>query len=322
MENLQNMYDKEKIEQALSVLVQLEMPEEQQNTRTAMCLLALLDLTEGKEWREAGNPTIGIRYILDFIRDQIGIPYAENTRETVRDESVKPMVAAGFLLRNPDKPDRATNSPLTVYQITSEALKLFRKFDTAQWEKALAGYLSERPTLASLYAREREEQRTVIKLNNNDEIRISAGEHSSMIKKVLEEFKTRFAPDAVILYVGDTGEKWGRFDKEAMAKLGIRVEMHGQMPDIILFSPSKNWLYIIESATSNGPIDGRRYEELLKLLAGCKAGLIFITAFPDRKTMRKFLSVLAWETEVWVADAPGHLIHFDGDKFLGPHKNT
>jgi hypothetical protein len=143
-----------------------------------------------------------------------------------------------------------------------------------------------------------------------------------MIKKVLEEFKTRFAPDAVTLYVGDTGEKWGRFDKETMAKLGIRVEMHGQMPDIILFSPGKNWLYIIESATSNGPIDGRRYEELLKLLAGCKAGLIFMTAFPDRKTMRKFLSVLAWETEVWVADAPSHLIHFDGDNFLGPHKNT
>ncbi|MFS2517149.1 MULTISPECIES: BsuBI/PstI family type II restriction endonuclease [Parabacteroides] len=27
---------------------------------------------------------------------------------------------------------------------------------------------------------------------------------------------------------------------------------------------------------------------------------------------------IAWETEVWIAENPGHMIHFNGDRFIGP----
>ena len=49
--------------------------------------------------------------------------------------------------------------------------------------------------------------------------------------------------------------------------------------------------------------------------------MIFVTAFPDRALMSKYLPDISWETEVWRADSPTHLIHFNGDRFLGPHES-
>jgi hypothetical protein len=307
------------IDQALSILIALGIPREQHNDRTAMCLLALVDLYDDKKWDQATNPTHGIRGILDFIREKMKIPYAENTRETIRDESVKPLVAAGILERNPDAPNRSTNSPATVYQIAPEALDLLKKFGQTEWNTALEEYLSSRVTLIERYARRRTELQVKIKVGNSD-IQISSGTHSELIKQILEQFVPMFAPNAKTLYVGDTGSKWGLFDADRLAELGVEVSRHGQMPDVLLYDEEKNWLFLIESVTSNGPIDGRRYEELLGLFGKSKAELVFVTAFPDRKVMRRYLHVLAWETEVWIADAPDHLVHFNGEKFLGPHK--
>jgi hypothetical protein len=313
------MSNQEKIEQSLTILTALGMPDEQRNNRTAMCLLALVNLHDDMVWQDAQNQLLGIRGILDFIRTTLNVPYAENTRETIRDESIKPMVAAGFLMHNPDQPDRSTNSPATVYQITGEALTLIKNFGTNEWGPALTAYMTDRVTLVELYAHKRDMPRTTINLREGGEIRISAGEHSSLIKQILEDFCPRFAGGEITLYVGDTGHKWGFVNREKLEELHVQVTTHGQMPDVVLFLPDKNWILLVESVTSNGPIDARRHEELLHLFSGCTAGLVFITAFPDRKTMRKYLNVLAWETEVWIADAPDHLIHFDGEKFLGPY---
>jgi hypothetical protein len=313
------MANSELVEQALSILMALGMPREQQNDRTAMCLLALLDLYDNETWDQAKNPTLGIRGILDFIRNKMKVPYAENTRETIRDESIKPMVAAGILIKNPDTPQRAVNSPATIYQIRAETLDLLKKFGEVNWNSLLIEYLGSRQTLVERYARRREGLLLRIKDGEND-IRLSPGSHSQLIKQILEEFAPRFARNTSILYVGDTGDKWGLFEIDKLTELGVEVSKHGQMPDVLLYDREKNWLFLIESVTSNGPIDSRRYEELTRLFAGSSANLVFVTAFPDRRIMRKYLSVLAWETEVWVADAPDHLIHFNGDKFLGPRE--
>jgi hypothetical protein len=313
------MANRELINQALSILKSLGLPREQHNDRTAMCLLALLDLYDDKTWNQAEDPTLGIRGILDFIRQKMEIPYAENTRETIRDESIKPLVAAGIVDRNPDAPNRSTNSPATVYQIAPETLDLLKKFSQTEWSHALEEYLGSRVTLIERYARKRTDLQVKIKVGNSD-IQISSGTHSDLIKQILEKFVPMFAPNATTLYIGDTGSKWGLFDADKLAELGVEVSRHGQMPDVLVYDEHRNWLFLIESVTSNGPIDGRRYEELLGLFGKSKAELVFVTAFPDRKVMRKYLHVLAWETEVWIADAPDHLIHFNGDKFLGPHK--
>lgn len=313
------MSNSELMEQALSILIALGLPEQQHNNRTALCLLALLDLHDEKTWDQSENPILGIRGILDFARQKFKISYAENTRETIRDESIKPMVAAGILIKNPDAPYRAVNSPATVYKVDPDTLNLLRTFGGVQWGSALTDYLRNQTTLVERYARAKVAQQLNIS-DGEREITLSPGDHSGLIKKIIDEFRPRFAPNSAILYVGDTGAKWSVFERDELAKLGIEVAKHGQMPDVLLFDFAKNWLFLIESVTSNGPIDGRRYEELLSLFGAGKAELVFITAFPDRKIMRKYLNVLAWETEVWIAEAPDHLIHFNGDKFLGPHK--
>ena len=126
-------------------------------------------------------------------------------------------------------------------------------------------------------------------------------------------------PGGVLIYAGDTGEKWGYFDKELLAKLGVAVDGHGKMPDVVLYYPDREWLLLVESVTSHGPVDGKRHEELARLFAKSKAGLVYVTAFPSRAIMARYLGEIAWETEVWCADAPSHLIHFNGERFLGPY---
>jgi hypothetical protein len=124
----------------------------------------------------------------------------------------------------------------------------------------------------------------------------------------------------VLVYAGDTGDKMGYFDAPLLAGLGVAVDSHGKMPDVVLHFTRKNWLLLVESVTSHGPVDGKRHVELAKLFKDSKAGLVYVTAFPNRTLMGRYLSEIAWETEVWVADAPSHLIHFNGVRFLGPYE--
>ena len=151
------------------------------------------------------------------------------------------------------------------------------------------------------------------------EIVLSGGMHSSLIKSVIEEFAPRFVPGATLVYAGDTGSKWGQFDNGLLSRLGVTVDAHGKMPDAVLYYPDKNWLVLIEAVTSHGPVDSKRHAELTKLFEHSSAGLVYVTAFPSRAVMTRYLGDIAWETEVWVSDAPTHLIHFNGARFLGPH---
>jgi hypothetical protein len=207
-----------------------------------------------------------------------------------------------------------------VYQIESGTLQLLRSFGTAAWNEKLQVYLQGRETLAAQYAKERQMLKLPVKLATGETIRLSPGDHSELIKAVIEEFAPRFVPGGVLIYAGDTGEKWGYFDKDRLGEIGIKVDGHGKMPDVVLYYPAKKWLLLVESVTSHGPVDGKRHAELARLFSGAKAGLVYVTAFPSRSVMTRYLGEIAWETEVWVADAPTHLIHFNGERFLGPYE--
>lgn len=315
------MEENKHIIKALQVLEALGLPRPQRNERSALCLLALLNLTPEKTWEQAENPLIGITPIMDFSRKHYGKDYAPNTRETVRKHSVQPFVEAGIATYNPDKPDRPPNSPDTVYQILPETLMLLKTYGTEKWEQSLKQYLSTRKTLAQRYAKERLQKLVPVQIAPGKEIKISPGEHSELIRAIVENFAPRFAPGAALVYVGDTGKKWGYFDKELLTNLGVMVDKHGKMPDVILYHREKNWLVLVESVTSSGLVDGKRHAELARLFAGAKAGLVYVTAFPSRSVMTRYLGEIAWETEVWVADAPSHLIHFNGPRFLGPYSD-
>jgi hypothetical protein len=307
------------VDNALKILISLGLPRAQQNERSALCLLALLDLQPDRKWAEAKNPLMGITPIMDWIRDHYKKTYAPNTRETVRRQTMHQYVDGGIALYNPDKPNRPVNSPAAVYQIAPAALALLRSFDTKAWSAELTAYLAKHQTLAARYAHERKQNLIPVQIAPGKQITLSPGEHTELIKAIIEDFGARFVPGGVLIYAGDTGEKWGYFDAVLLSKLGVSVDAHGKMPDVVLYYPERNWLLLSESVTSHGPVDAKRHAELARLFANATAGLVYVTAFPNRAIMSRYLGDIAWETEVWVADAPSHLIHFNGERFLGPH---
>jgi hypothetical protein len=313
------MSDHPRITEASAILAALGLPGAQQNERSALCLLALLDLGPDQAWSQAGNPLMGITPMMDFSRDRYGKHYAPNTRETFRRQSMHQFVAAGLALYNPDNPARPVNSPKSVYQIEPETLALLRAYGSRNWERKLAAYLDKRGTLAERYAQPREVARIPIHIAAGKRIRLSPGEHSALIKAIVEEFASRFVPGGLLIYAGDTGEKWGYFDKATLEHLGVRVDAHGKMPDVVILDPLRNWLILVEAVTSHGPVDGKRHAELATLFADSIAGLVYVTAFPSRAVGSRYMAEIAWETEVWVAEAPTHLIHFNGSRFLGPY---
>lgn len=310
---------KKKVTEALSILVDLGMPRAQLNERSALALLALLDLTPGKEWSKAQDPLIGITPIMDWARKHYNKRYAPNTRETVRRQTMHQFVQAGIALYNPDQPGRPVNSPHAVYRIEPGCLYVLRSFGSKNYKKRLAAYLVKRETLADQYAKPREMKKVPIRVAAGQQVRLSPGEHSELIRALWEEFGPRYVPGGQLVYAGDTGGKWGYFDRELLASLGISPDDHGKMPDVVIYDPKRNWLILAEAVTSHGPVDAKRHQELYAIFHHCKAGLVFVSAFPNRRVFTKYLQAISWETEVWVADNPTHLIHFNGTRFLGPY---
>jgi adenine-specific DNA-methyltransferase len=318
-DNTDPVQAKRRVEEALSVIQALGFPRAQQNERSALTLLALLALTPAIAWSEASNPLIGISEMMEYFAAHYGKRYAENTRETVRRQTIHQFVDAGLVVANPDDPERAVNSPDFVYQIEASALELLRTFRSEEWPLALAAYLDSRETLQQRYAQERQMVRIPVQISSNKDIALSSGGQNILIKHIIEEFGSRFTPGGSVLYIGDAAGKFAYFESERLENLGIQVEAHGKMPDVLIHHAASNWLIIVEAVTSHGPISPKRRLELQRLFSNSTAGLVFVTAFLTRKVMTKYLSEIAWETEVWVAESPSHLIHFNGDRYLGPY---
>lgn len=314
------MSKEKKLQEALSVLKSLGMPRAQLNDRTALCLLALVNITPTKNWKDCENPLIGITPIMDWAKEHYDTDYAPNSRETFRRQSMHQFIEAGVCLYNPDKPDRAVNSPKAVYQIEPNLMEVLMLYGTDAYEDALEEYQGKRESLVEQYAKVRDMQMVAVKVKEGYQITLSPGIHSELIKDIVEDFGPRFAPGGELVYVGDTGDKHGFFDKDLLASLDIVLDNHGKLPDVAIYMRDKNWLLLIESVTSHGPVESKRQIELARLFKTCTAGLVYVSAFPDRKTFLRYLHVIAWESEVWIADAPTHMIHFNGSRFLGPYE--
>jgi len=158
-----------------------------------------------------------------------------------------------------------------------------------------------------------------IRLAGRKRIHLPRSDDNFLLKEVFEEFCPRFTPGSAVVYIDDTENEFEHFDADYLRSLGVIVEEHGKMPDVVVHFNKKNWLVLIEAVTSHGPVNPKRLTELKALFAGSKAGLVFVTAFLNRRGLLKYLGEIAWETEVWVADTPDHMIHFNGERFLGPY---
>jgi len=309
----------EKIDQAIDILASIGMPRAQLNARSALCLLALLDLMPERAWSDAMSPLMGITPIMDWVRENYGKNYAPNTREIFRRQSMHQFVEAGVVLYNPDEPNRPVNSPKAVYQISPECLSMAKAYGSSSWDEKVVAFKQANSTLTAKYAKSRSKKMVPIQREDGIELVLSPGEHSQLIKEIIEEFGSRFAPGGKLVYVGDTGNKHGYYDRKLLANLDVALDDHGKMPDVILYDEEQGWLFLIESVTSHGPVDGKRYFELKEIFGDAQAELVYVSAFSTRGALSRFLSDIAWETEAWVAESPSHLIHFNGDRFLGPY---
>ena len=306
---------------AQDVLRQLGLPKPQTNERSALTLLALLQLTPDRTWADIEAERIGITPMMDFMAEHYGRQYAPNSRETVRRQTVHQFIAAGMLLQNPDDPERPTNSGQTVYQAPTELLQTLRCYGTERWDEALANWLTEMPALRERWARERDMRLIPVTLPNGSKVSLTPGGQNPLVKEIVEEFCSRFISDGQLLYMGDTADKFAVWERAALEEIGVVVDEHGKMPDLVVLDRDSNWLLLIEAVSSHGPMDAKRREALASMFAESRAGLVYVTAFADRKTLSRYLEAISWETEVWVSETPTHMIHFDGERFLGPYAN-
>ncbi len=308
-----------KIQEAQAILKELGLPDAQQNEISGYTLLALCNIKEKDSWAKAFKQSHGIsKGIMPFIFKNYRKGYAPNTRETFRRQVLHQFVHAGIADYNPDIPDLPVNSPKAHYAISRLALETIKTYKTKNWKKAVKKFKSEIGELKERYGKEREMSRVPIKLANGTVLHLSPGKHNEVQAAVVEEFASRFAQGSILLYLGDTENKALHVEKEKLENIGIPITEHSKLPDVVIFDERKNWLYLIEAVTSHGPMSPKRIVELEEFLKDCDADKIYVTAFPDISEFKKHTTEIAWDTEVWIMEFPEHMIHFNGDRFLGP----
>lgn len=307
------------VQESQDILRAFEFDRKRTNETSARTLLALAGLDESSAWADATNERMGVRYILDWMRGPLRHPIAENSRETIRRFVLHQFVDAGFCLYNDDDPARPTNSSKNNYRLNPEALLTIKLYGTPDFVPAVEEYLAEVGSLTAKYQAARDLARIPVTTPTGEVFTLKGGGQNILIKEMVENFCAYFVPGGEILYVGDADDKLATFERDRLASLGVVVDEHGKMPDLVVYQASSNWLFLMEAASTHGPVDHIRYSELSRMFAGSSAGIIYVSCFPNRSVMRRFLADLAWETEVWLASDPTHMIHLNGDRFLGPY---
>tara|TARA_R110001583_G_scaffold83826_1_gene221056 strand:- start:287 stop:1222 length:936 start_codon:yes stop_codon:yes gene_type:complete len=308
-----------KIQDAQKILKDLGLPQSQQNEISALTLLALCNISEKDDWSDTKQISLGVsKGIMKFITETYKKEYAPNTRETVRRFVLHQFVQGRIADYNPDIPDLPVNSPRAHYALSKEALKVIKTYNTKEWSSNAKVFRDSIQNLAKKYAKKKAVVRVPVILPNGKTLTLSAGKHNEVQAAIVEQFLPEFAENSELLYLGDTEQKNLYSNDKVMAEIGIPIDQHSKLPDVVLFHREKNWLYLIEAVTSHGPVSPKRVIELEELLENCNAGKIYVSAFPDFKEFKKWSSKISWETEIWICEMPSHMIHFNGDKFMGP----
>jgi len=305
--------------EALEIIKSLGLPKKQQNERSSLTLLALAELGEKDSWNLAARPLLRVWDIMGWMRDQYGKDYAANSRERIRRQTIHQFEQARLIDRNPDDPTRPTNSRDTVYQFTQEAVAVIRSFGTKNFSRKCQKFIENQGSLSVAYQRSRKMVKVAVTLPDGSKVELSPGLHNELQRLVIEDFAPRFAPGAVLLYLGDTAEKRLILDTEALKQLNVPEMNHDKLPDVVLYDADRKWLFLIEAVTSHGPVSPKRHAELETTLDRCPAGRVYVTAFMDFSSFKKYASEIVWESEVWIGEFPDHMIHFNGDMFLGPY---
>jgi len=313
--------------EALTILNDTGIPFENFTERglekMAMSFLAVANVNTKNPWREAkgieDNFRLGSREIINYINEHFEENISSGSYDDIRRKDLKLLTIAEFIIKAAGKIEAATNDPSRKYALSKDFKNLIIYYNTPNYPKSLKLFMRDRETLAEVFKRNRNLKRISVSIPSGEKLSFSAGLHNDLQKAIIEEFLPIFAPGCELLYVGDTSNKMLFYNKDVLSKLNFFELSHDELPDILAYLPERNWLFLIEAVHSSGPLSEVRIHQLKKLLSACPAEFVFVTAFLNRETFKTWASQIAWETEVWIADNPEHLIHFNGDKFLGPY---
>ena len=313
--------------QGAELLSKLGIPLAELTPRAAekmvMVFLAVADVKKSGNWKSArlrkGKDTLKSRQIIAYLNENFGEKISMGSYDDIRRKDLKLSVVAGIIIASANNPEAATNDPTRGYSIAPEYIEIIRSFGEDDWLGNVEKFMAGKPSLGQKLKGLRMIQKIPIELPNGDTLQFSLGEHNQLQKAIVEEFLPRYGFGSKVLYIGDTAKKQLFKDEESLSVLNFFALEHDELPDVVAYSKQKNWLFLIEAVHSSGPISPIRLLELKKLTADCLAEIVFVTAFLNRETLRKFAPDIAWESEVWIANAPDHMIHFNGDKFLGPY---
>lgn len=317
---------KKLLNEAIEILHSVGIPVERQTQRRlermAVCFLAVAGVTNS--WQSAqgleDKRLLKTRDVIYYINQHYEENISSGSYDDIRRKDLKLLVVAGLIINSGDNLTAATNDPTRGYSLEPTFTQLLKAFQTEEWPQNLASYLQGREILSETLTRKRDISKIPVTLSGGEIFQLSPGVHNLLQKKVIEEFLPRFGGEGCkVLYLGDTSNKILHIAKDELEGLNFFELSHEELPDIIAYNPKQNWLYLIEAVHSSGPMNEIRILELKRLTQNCSAKIIFVTAFLTKTDFRKWIMDIAWETEVWIADNPDHLIHFDGEKYLSPY---
>ncbi len=293
-----------------------------QREKSAMSFLAVAGVTHSAAWPSAGeSPPMGTRKIIHFINAHFQESISEGSYDDIRRKDLKDAVQAGLVIASAGKPGASVNDPTRGYALDEDFTKLIRTFGQKGWQASAASFMVKRASLSEERRAKAKFETIPVMLPGGKKLNLSVGPHNLLQKAIVEQFAPRFGNNAKVVYIGDTAQKALYADKTLAETLHLDLDTAKKIPDVIIYSETKGWLYLIEAVHSFGPISNERRMDLAKFAAKSGVGLVFVTAFLDLKSFRKCAADIGWETEVWIAAEPDHMLHWNGDRFMGPRSS-
>lgn len=287
--------------------------------KMAKAFLSVAGIKPGMSWAEArADHRLRSRDVIRWMNEHLDEKISSGSYDDIRRKDLLLPVEAGIVLKSAGNEGAATNDGTRTYALSQDIVELLHAYGMVGWNELLANFLAGRTTLAEELNRVRLQALVPVKFGGH-ELLFGPGEHNQLQKAVIEDFLPRFGRAAEVLYVGDTQDKFLFIEEKRLLALGFFELSHDKLPDVLAYSEEKNWLFLIEAVHSANPITEIRKRTLEQLSKSCSANIVYVSAFLTRAAFRKFARDIAWETEVWIAETPDHLIHFNGDKFLGPY---
>lgn len=319
---------KKLINEALDILINVGIPFSGKRERglESMALAFLAVAGVKKSWKEAQGQNehrhIKTRDIIKFINQHFEENISSGSYDDIRRKHLKLLVLDDLVLNSANNPSAAQNDPTRGYTLSGEFKLLVNHYGTVDWDIKLKLFIKNRPSLSEILQRKRDIPKVRVTLSTGHILDFSRGGHNQLQKEIIEEFLPRFGGECEVLYVGDATDKYLLRNDDKLKDLGFFELTHDSLPDVVAYNEKKNWLFLIEAFFTSGPMSEERMLELKKALTNCSVDMIFVTAFTSKTDFRKNIIDIGWESEVWTADNPDHLVHFNGGKFLGPYINS